>query len=457
MKQLRISDAGLLAERNCLGHTCGTNFDTEDIDFANQQNYLTYLDKVFSFNKDTASPILFNLNTGGRNSNKFTTELLLDGCSIIPCTLSRNAVFEIENAFVVVEYFNTKPPGNINASQVTLDGFPVDSVHYSNGQYTARTANVLPRVQKERCLNLGLPTKAFFLITNVGPWDLRATYVLEGTVNTNGRLCRFRLEISNAQNAPNTTLHHNCPSSFSVRNLSLPCIVNGTAPEVLFQFSAKISLVNPQIYVTCGRPQPLLEEDEVEIERHDCWPPRPDVDPCNNENVLNVALVSNVAVEPTVHVQTVRRTLFCINACEALQPCQGSIVAAEIQEDEEDCVDVNPNPCRCGSGNNVGGIGTRPHRSNNTDRLGCNTQQIPAGVGGAVTVGSGNCNDCVWGNDLVPCRSCRERDSIGGVSDCRGRNNVLGLSDCSGRVGGASDRAKVRSAFQFNGTNGCSW
>ncbi|QOX63568.1 hypothetical protein FRZ06_09490 [Anoxybacterium hadale] len=452
MKQQRISDAGLLAARDCLGHTCGTNFDTDDIEFASQQNYLTYLDKVFSFNKDTASPILYNLNTGGRNSRRFKTELLLDGCSVIPCTLSSNAVFNIENAFVVVEYFNTKPPGNINASQVTLDGFPVDSLQYSNGQYTARTANVLPRVQKERCLNAGLPTKAFFLITNVGPWDLRATYVLEGTVNTNGRLCRFRLEISNAPNSPNTTLQHNCPSNFSVRKLSLPCAINGTAPEILFQFSAKISLINPEIYVTCGRPQMMLEDDEFEGERHGCWP-CPDVDPCN-ENVLNVALVTNVAVEPTLYVQTVRRTLFCLNACEALQPCQGSLVAAEIEEDEEDCDDVNPNPCRCGRGGNIGGTGScRPPRPN-TDRLGCNTQQIPA-TGGAVTIGPGNCNDCVWGNDLVPCRSCGGRDSVAGISDCRG--GVAGIGSGCGRVGGASDRGKVRSAFQFNGTNGCSW
>jgi hypothetical protein len=206
MRRNRVSDTRLLANRNCLGRTCGTNIDTEGVNFTSQQPNLVYIDKVFSYNQDTASPILFNLNTGGSNANKFTTELTLDGCSLFPCTLSGNAVFEIDNSFVAVEYFNTRPPGNISASQVTLDGFPVDSVSFSNGQYTAVTTNVLPRVQKERCLDRNLPTKAFFLINNAGPWDLRATYVLEGTVNTNGRNCRFRLEISNAPNSPNSIL-----------------------------------------------------------------------------------------------------------------------------------------------------------------------------------------------------------------------------------------------------------
>ncbi|HYE68218.1 MAG TPA: hypothetical protein VEA58_06365, partial [Anaerovoracaceae bacterium] len=71
MKRQSLSDVGLLAGRNCLGHTCGTNIDTEDVEFTSQRPNLTYIDKVFSFNKDIASPILFNLNTGGMNTNNF--------------------------------------------------------------------------------------------------------------------------------------------------------------------------------------------------------------------------------------------------------------------------------------------------------------------------------------------------------------------------------------------------
>ena len=528
----RISDANLLAGRNCLGHTCGTNIDTEDIDFTKQQPNLTYIDKVFSFNKDTASPILFNLNTGGPNFNKFTTEFFLDGCSIFPCSLSSNAVFEIDNSFVVVEYFNTRPPGNINPSQVTLDGFPVDSVDYSNGQYTARTANVLPRIQKDRCLDRGLPTKAFFLINDAGPWDLRATYVLEGTVNTNGRNCRFRVEITNAPNSPNTMLPHCSLSDFAIRNLSLPCMINGIAPEVLFQFTAKINLVNPRLIVNCNPPAPpptvVASAVAGEGEHHHCCcpcPPCPDVGSIFN-NPCTVFLVSTLAVEPVVHVQTVRRTLFCINACEGLQPCQGSILAAEIEDDIEDCIigGVDRPDCHCHKGKDkdcdrdcdrddvrgvsvcrdsiVGGINTS-RRHPVLDITGCNDQDIPAGVAGEVTVGTGTCEDCVWGetegHDCRP-RRRRDDDDVMGIRDrvrpCRpGRDDVLGINDracrerllaelceellgdrtgcgdgavrgfstngtlgcdCNG-VAGIRDRRHDRTAGQFNGCNGCTW
>ncbi len=353
MKRHCKPDASLLAGRNCLGHTCGTNIDTEGIEFTNQQPNLTYIDKVFSFNKDTASPILFNLNTGGSNCNHFTTEFFLDGCSIFPCTLASNAVFEIDNSFVVVEYFNTRPPGNINAPQVTLDGFPVDSVNYSNGQYTANAANILPKIQKDRCLDRGLPTKAFFLIDHAGPWDFRATYVLEGTVNTNGRNCRFRVEIANAPDAPNTMLPHCSLSSFAVRDLSIPCSINGIAPDILFQFSAKVNLVNPKLMVHCGFPPPPPHVvDSADIKENGCrpccpcpppWPPCP---PCPDTGSCSVFLESTVAVDPVVNVQTIRRTLFCINACEGLQPCQGSVLAAEIEEDIEGLCDRRRRPSR---------------------------------------------------------------------------------------------------------------
>jgi len=247
MKRHRRSGSSLPSRSGCLGNICGTNIDLEDIDFTNQQPNLVFLDKVFSFNKDMSSPLLFNLNTGGMNTNNFTVNLILKNCgsSLVPCTLSRNAVFTIDNSFVVVEYFNTRPPGNINANQVTLDGFPVDSVSFSNGQYTAKTSNVLARVQKQRCLDENLPTKVLFLINNAGPWDFRAKFILEGTVNTDGRTCCFRAEISNAPNTSNTSLPPGSLSNFAIPDLSLPCSINGIAPDILFQFDADIQLVNP--------------------------------------------------------------------------------------------------------------------------------------------------------------------------------------------------------------------
>jgi hypothetical protein len=228
MKRHKGSGTCLPSSSRCLGNVCGTNIDIEDLDFSRSQGNLVYLDKVFSYTEDTSCPVLFHLFTGGVHSNNFETELTLDGgkCDIFPCNLTRNAVFNIENAFVVVEYFNTRPLGNISPNQVTVDGFPVDSISYENGRYTARTANVNPRVQNDRCLERGLSTKAFFLVNNAGPWDFRAKYILEGTVNTDGRNCCFKLVISHKPNSPNlsqslsSSLLQNLSSSLSSQSSS---------------------------------------------------------------------------------------------------------------------------------------------------------------------------------------------------------------------------------------------
>lgn len=482
MKQNRTSVAG----RVCLGQICGTNIDTEDVKFTKQKPNLTYVDKVFSYNRDTASPILFNLNTGGANQVNFITQIQLDGSSFFPCVLTPNAVFEIENSFVAVEYFNTRPPGNITAPQVTLDGFPVDSVSFSNGQYTARTENVLASVLRDRCLDRGLATKVYFLITGAGPWDIRATYVLEGTVNTNGRTCRFRIEIANAPGSPNSMLPAGALSSFAVPGLSLPCSINGISPEILFQVSARVNLVNPQLTVTCTQP-----------------------DTCT------VFLDTNVAVEPVVHVQTVRRTLFCINACEGLQPCDGSVLAAEIEDRIEDCEigGVDRPDCRCADGHD-GRCRGRTTASGDSSGSGGNfpggaidnSQNLLAGVYGVgnvgldgVTVGTGTCEDCVWGetegHDCRPRR--RRRDDAAGIGDrvrSHFRNDVLGeadrrfikgllkelreeLADDTEDVAGVGfapdgtlgideeEAAEItgriedipRTAFRRHGCNGCSW
>lgn len=516
MKRQSLSDVGLLDGRNCLGHTCGTNIDTEDVEFTSQRPNLTYIDKVFSFNKDIASPILFNLNTGGMNTNNFVVRLFLDGSSLFPCTLSPNAVFEIDNSFVAVEYFNTRPPGNISAAQVTVDGFPVDSVNFTNGQYTAATSNVLPQVQNDRCLDRGLPTKAFFLISNAGPWDFRATYVLEGTVNTNGRLCRFRAEISNAPGSPNSMLPAGSLSSFAVPNLSLPCAINGVAPNILFQFSAKINLVNPRLVVNCGllTANDLASAEEAAASDLAC---QSIIGPIFSNN-CRVSLVSTIAVEPVVHVETVRRTLFCINACEGLQPCDGSVRAAEIEDAIEECVigGVDRPDCRCSKNNDVGGVTSdrgdtsescNRHRNNSVGGVRDNTRNALADIAGVnnrdvggVTVGAGTCEDCVWGETRGHnCRPCRKgREEVAGIRDRDShrevRNDVLGTSDKTllerllkeireeldedtsdvagigfgpdGTFGigdeedsGVSERIRdiARTASRLHGPNGCSW
>jgi hypothetical protein len=464
MKRHRLADARITSS-NCLGHTCGTNIDTEGIDFTNKKPHLTYIDKVFSFNQDTSCPLLFNLNTGGENADDFQVKLLLDGCdcSNVPCTLTRDAVFEIDNTFVVVEYFNTRPPGNIIASQITLNGFPVDAVSFSNGQYTAKTANVLSRIQKDRCLDKGLPTKVFFLINNVGPWDFRATYVLEGTVTTGGRLCKFRAEISNTPDSPNTSLPPSALSNFAIRNLSLPCAINGIAPDINFQFNARINLVNPRLVVNCETCPPPIPVNGVEGEQEEtklfppfpcypCPPCPPVVNPLN----CTVSLVTALAIEPEIHVETVRRTLFCLNACEGLQPCQGSVVAAEIEDDIEECIIGGvdrPDCCCCDDSKDFKDCDDSKEHIRDIIKHKSRCEESPEFEDDCF---EDDCfeDDCFEDDRFEDKRFCRkDREDVEDVRRIIRKNKKNDdEEDVRERI-----RKKRRTAFQFHGSNGCSW
>jgi hypothetical protein len=189
-------------------------------------------------------------------------------------------------------------------------------------------------------------------------------------------------------------------------------------------------------------------------------------------------------------VESVRRTLFCVDACEGLLPCQGSIAAAEAIEDEEDCKigGVDRPDCRCG--NAIGGV-NRPE---------CRCRNAIGGVGWSDCGCSGN---AIGGVDRSDCRC--SRNAIGGVENpcedvedveeedcfrnqsncaadrfrrrCRPENDVLGSCDMSilkrllgelcgevarddcddDRVGPSAVRCASRSAFRNHGSNGCSW
>lgn len=305
-----------------LGCVCGTSIDTENVTFSNPKSNLVYMDKVFSYNEAITCPLLLNLNTGGSSAGLFDVSLTLDSqdCCCTPCTLGSGAVFNVENSYVIVDAISTRPPGNINPNQVTINGYPVDSITYQGGQYTAGTTSLIPRVQKPECLEAGLPTKTFMMISGAGPYDFRARYVLEGTVNTNGKTCCFCAVIGNAAAAPPTSLPNDSLSNFAIPNVALPCSKTGIAPDILFQFGAKIKMINPQLSVNCT---------ENTAGQTEC----------------TLALAASLVIEPTVHVEVIRRTLFCVTACEGIAACNG----VEDAEDEE-CPDPFAPDCECGCG-----------------------------------------------------------------------------------------------------------
>ncbi|MDO4551898.1 MAG: hypothetical protein Q4C22_00015 [Bacillota bacterium] len=296
-----------------------------------------YLDKVFSYNKAKSCPLLFQIDTGNSGGCQFTADFELDcgGCNSCGgyggCQLDRNAVFNIESSYGVLEYIETRPPGNIAAGQVTIDGYEADSVTYSNGQYTVGVGSFVSDLQRDRCTEAGLPTKAFLLLDRIGPWEAKIRYVLEGTVSTCGRCCRFTLTIKPGDDAPVMCLPTQCPSTFSIPDLSLPCAVNGLSPSVVFRFSGGVELINPELYISCRRPR---------------RPGGPDCDCDDGGLFYTVALRSRVAVTPQVNVEVSRRSLFCLDACEGLLPCEPEAAAAAA---DDNCPDPYAAPCACGT------------------------------------------------------------------------------------------------------------
>lgn len=347
-----------MSNKNCVCNErlCGTNIDLAGLAVNGDEEALVYLDKVFSLNKDTSCPVVFHLNTAECPENfSITFESLNRDCD--PCPIGPDAVFHIRKACATLEFIETEPPGNICPDQVLVDGQEVDDIEFENGLYTVDIASILPSILDEECEERGQPTKVFFLIQNVCAWQLRVTFVLEGTVNSGGQTCKFRAVFSNAVDAPPIVLPTGCCSSFAVPKLAIPSELNGNIPTITFRFDGKIKLINPKLKVICcmpgGGPGPLS---------------------------CRLALCSKVVLEPTVIVETVRRTLFQINANQVLP---------------ESMVD---------DGNSVGGV---------TD------------------------NPCV---------------TVEGVSDspC---NNLGGEWNCPDVFG--TQTGCRRTAFQFNGNNGC--
>jgi len=291
-------------------------------------------------------------------------------------------------------------------------------------------------------------------------------------------------------------------SNFAIRDLALPCSINGISPDILFQFNAKVNLINPVLTIDCnimttngtdtgvGAQKVSAKSGNLAASSSHCSSPQVIVNNVLGNN-CRLVLTSTVSVEPVVHVQTVRRTLFCVNACEGLQPCQGSVFAAAI-EDSRDCEigGVDRPDCRCSGtcdrGNDICDSHDRGD-DDNDDIAGisrcvaklegfdvCDRKKL-AGIR------RGRCDGSVLG---IADRICGagDRDSLekilkeileelsdGGGCDVAGVgfdiDGTFGISD-KGIIGAKRDiKGRERSAFKdfvrsvsrLHGSNGCSW
>lgn len=309
---------------------CGPNINTEDVNFTRKEANLVYMDKVYSYNKASSCPLLHVLQ--GR-CMEFTTKLRLEpidddcdcggrgchGCCcccqpVNTCELRSDAVFTVTRSYVLVKSLDLRPR-SLDESDVTIDGVEVDDLDEIGRQFVASANTAIVETSKSRCSDLGLPTKNFFLIRGAGPWIFRGTIVLEGTVNTGGRTCCFQAKFE----TPDRGLQIDGTSTFAVPKLAIPCIAGGIAPVIRFNFTGKVFILNPEIIMD------MRDSDRI------------------------CTVLGSLAVEPEVNVEVSRRTLFCIDACEGLLPCEGTEAAFELDDDEDDCTWPPAPACICGT------------------------------------------------------------------------------------------------------------
>lgn len=370
---------------------CGSNVNTSGVPFGQTEANLVYMDKVYSHNKAAACPILEAVPAD--TEWIIETVLSADGCGAVctdrncvevcgskiyvccncgsqgDLTITADAVFTVTKSYVVVNGIELTD-GTLTAADVTVDGIAVDTLTQNGNRYTASTGSLISQTSRKRCMELGLPSKNFFLITGAGPWTFRGTIVLEGTVNTGGKSGCFRMRFT----TPEAGIAVTGESTFAVPKLALPCAVDGASPTIGFGFTSQAYVLNPTVTAAAGE-----------------------------SGAVTLSLAASLVLQPQLNVEVVRRTLFCLNACEAIMPCDGTEEACTA--DMADDCGCNPvRMCRCG------------------------------------TAGTATITDDVCDNAAASCgtESCGEKSDSG----CA----------CSGSV-----RRAVPDAYQWLGCSGCSW
>jgi hypothetical protein len=397
---------------------CGTTIDVGGTNFTECEPNLVYIDKVFGLETDTSCPLFFTVNTAECPENFDVTYESADiNCN--PCPLGPDSIFKINKSCGILEFIETKPPGNIDPNQVIIDGQPADDVTFENGRYLVDISTIISMIQNNTCQARGLPTKVFFLIRNVCCFQIRVTFVLEGTVNTGGRTCKFRAIISNAEEGPPIIVPTDCCTSFAIPKLAIPDVTNGNVPTISFRFSGTIKLINPELRVICNGPPPMVGGGEG---HHGCcFPDDPFLLGATN---CRLVLCSKVVVEPTVHVETVRRTLFEILGREGVPSSNPNI--GEVQGILSDTTCANMAGALCGF-----------------------RKGFLCGVQSVTGAEDDPCDDreedvC---EDLLD--DICDEDEVEGARDNRDWNcpDVFGVN--TGR--------RTRTCFQFSGNNGCCW
>ena len=280
---------------------CGKCFDPKCMKWDRSCQNAAYLNKIFSAHEAEGSSLFYNLNTATDPDN-FTAVYNLIPCSGCGCccccdstVLGPDAVFEIQKIYsqldcLMVTADDGPNPVPITPAQVTINGFEVEDVTFSNGLYTATIGNVINNILNPQCIAQGLPSKAFLLLQNIGPLAFRARMAFEGVVRAGGKMYRFKLYLANNEATPLTGAM--TTSSFAVAEANIPCIANGMVPVVTFSFGGRLNVINPTLTVEYVNPDIPAEG-------------------------INILLNATLSINPTAHVEVLRNTLMLLNGAQA--------------------------------------------------------------------------------------------------------------------------------------------
>ena len=229
------------------------------------------------------------------------------GSSAVPLDLDDDLNFVIDSTEVIITDFDLENPSCLRTCNVTVDGIPVDDLEVFNERYMAGTNELMSRVGDCACMERGLPTKTFFLISGAGSWEARMSIIVRGSVFGCGACRRFKLVMNTRSGVfidiPGT-------STFATSELCLPCTTGGIAPVINFSFLAKATLLNPTLVINAG-------------------------DSCS------VTLRGCLITEPAADVQVTRQTLFRTDAqsvnipCDDLERCRQAPGTCENGEDDD--------------------------------------------------------------------------------------------------------------------------
>lgn len=307
---------------------------------------MVYLNKVFSDLKIGSCPLMSELTAGPADfSQQLTFFEPGDSCGCgcnkdcgdcckccCNCCASPtpapqptgNLNFVIDSTEVVLSDFDLACATCLRPCNVTVDGLAVDDLEIFNQQYMASTNDLMNRIGDCDCMEQGLSTKAFFLISGAGGWRARLSIILRGSVFSCGSCKRFKLVMTSRSGV---LIDIPGCSTFATSELCLPCTTAGVAPVISFSFGAKATLLNP--FITVG-------------EGEGC----------------NITVTGCLITEPEARVKVTRQTLFSLDAqsvnipCDNLERCRQAPGTCENGDDDDSgafplrgrcCVDTGGN------------------------------------------------------------------------------------------------------------------